>query len=472
MTRIQRTLLSAVAVLVMGAGLAFVALRQDRATEIGVIAEEQDKRLFQFGRVDILKASLTSGTVTASFEIDDRGLWHVTAPVKGRGDQPAITLMLDHISGIKADAVAVEKPTPADFEKFKLNTPALKAEMTLKDGSVHTLLVGARNQMGGAYYITTGDKARVALAAEAFYGSVVRELFGYRNKQVVPFAVDLLKRVQVKKIGEWSYTLDRTAKGWTVTLPGGEAAAADSEAVHRFEVVLTRDLRVESFATDTLDPNDATALTRYGLDAPTFEFTVTGKEGDEIVGVLGASRGDIEGGPYMRLGDTGTVVSVYEAFRGDIDKPGQFFRDRRISSFDYTSATSVEMSQPGQPAAKFTRTYEDGEPVWRLVSPREAMASRLKIEGLLRGFARLRSAKNHVESATPEQRREWLLEPPLRKLVIKGKDGVVLTDVRIGNRIDEEHVFITAGGLERVDVVALTRLDAFPATFDHLVAEE
>lgn len=468
MKRVQRTLLSALLVLGAGAGLAtyayFSGYEGDRKE---AEREKEEKRLFRFGRSDVVSGELVRNGQAIRFQRDERGLFRLTAPVEWGADQEAIGKLIDHMVGMRADAEVGPVGPAAALADYGLEPAAISLTLKLADGSAHTLHVGAKHPMGEAYFVTTGAKERIDIAAAAFHWALDRDLFAFREKRVVALDAGVITTVQVTRDGALGYRLAKDGGVWEVAGPDGSVAKADPGMMERFLRVLTTDLKAESFATDDLDETNAEELARYGLDRPRLMLTIEGG-GTRIGGVLGAA-GDVEtmGGPYMRISGTRTVVAVYEAFPRDVDKVPAQFRDRTLGRCDPAAAERVDILLGG--AAPIALVRSGSGEAWRLAAPVDKPAKGWKVEAILRRFCGLRGVAIHKEQPGAAEKAEWRIDPPERRVTIRDAGGAALADVLIGKRFDERHVFAAAAGGDRVDLLDARELDPLPASADELV---
>jgi hypothetical protein len=89
------------------------------------------------------------------------GLWRLAAPVAEEADQEEVYYLLDALARLRPQrALAETADAPAAYE---LDPPRIQVEITLQDGSVQALLVGAATPTQAAYYAQVRGDGRVYL---------------------------------------------------------------------------------------------------------------------------------------------------------------------------------------------------------------------------------------------------------------------------------------------------------------------
>jgi hypothetical protein len=469
MKRVHRTLITSAVILTAGLVFAVAALRERELEPDRIRKEKTEKRLFIFGAKQVVSGVMRAKGAEIHFKRVGPNNWQLLQPLSLPGDAEAINAALTQMSGINADALVTENVTPEDLETYGLNSSKTSMEVTLEDGRKHTLIVGAKNEMELGYYVTTGEQARIVLAAEAFHWALDRELFAFRKKQVFDVERNKLTRIEVVKGTERLYALEKDGQRWKL---GREKLdlTGDPAIINRFLVILTRDLKAESIVTDETPLHDPAFLGKYGLAAPAFTVTITTEDGRTLsaqVGTAPAEDPKEEPLAYALLDGTKTVVEVYRAFPHDLDQELSDLRDRTIARFDPSAVARMELLLMNGKKVVVKRGGAEGE--WQITAPLSKPAKSWKIDAVLTRFSRLRSKKIHAEEASPAQLREWLIDPPEQRASFFDQSDQPLADVRIGKYLDGQSVFVARGGSKRVDLVPGPRLDVLPKLLEDLV---
>jgi len=469
--RVTRSLITAGVVVVLGGGVGYYAWSEGYlASQKQALQAREDKRLFHFGTDDVVSGKLVAGKITIDFRRDEAAGWMLDAPVTGPADHEAINALLTRMAAIKNDAVAIEAPSDAQLTEYGFDDPTAQLQVELRDGTKQVLLIGGENKVKKAYYITDAAKETIGLAADSSFWVFDRELFAYRAKEIFRTEVNGIASVQVSKGGESQYGLRKVDGKWMVDMPDGSSHGADPSIVGRFLLVLSRDLKAESFPTDTLSADDPVELKRYGLDAPAFELAVTTEAGLMMRSLVSRQGDDVSaGGPFLQMLDTTTVIGIYEAFVGDLDKTADYFRDRTVASFDADTVHKVTFSFVGGGRA-VVEARDDGK--WRMTEPEDKPAKAWAVIGIIAKLSKFRSTRVFAESAVDVERQEWQLDPPRSRVVLESASGDVVADIRIGKRLDEDHYFVTEADLGRVDVIEAGGLAFLPGGVQALVDVE
>ncbi|MBI2376960.1 MAG: DUF4340 domain-containing protein [Deltaproteobacteria bacterium] len=479
MKRIGRTAIGAFVVAMLGAAVAWKAIADFNDDKINREAARKRERLYGgWGRAHVVTFDLFTGGISYEIVKDDAGAWVLESPIRWSADQEAVAAAIDAMVSVAAVDVVAEAVTEAVKAQYGLDKPQTVARAKLADGTTHELRVGLRNNAAQCFNVSIDEVERIYCARESFYQDISRDLYAYRDKQLIRMAPAEVVSIAVSKGSQLAFALERADSGWTVKSVSEAIRPADPLIVDSFLRILTKDLKAESFATDSVDTDTAESTKRYGLEPPAFTLVVRATNGKETTAFVGPAAGDGREprGPFFRLADTTFVASVYDAFPNDLDKSFADFRDRTIARFDMNDVHRAELwLQSGQKVSieREVASPNAKESTWRMVSPTNRQAKPWKIQAILSYFSTLRSSRVATDAATPEQLRGWLLEPPDRRATFYDQAGRRLADVRIGKPIDGSHVYITAEGLGRVDGIQDNTLaKVLPARLDELVGEE
>jgi hypothetical protein len=463
-TRIKRALISSTVILI--AGLAAVAYTYVEGYQKNAQLEsdsEREKRLFGFGRIHASRIELKNKHGLFVFERGLHKTWRINAPVDWAADHAAVSLLVDHMATIKAEVTVTENADAKQLKDYGLDQPVIHLAATLKSGAQHELLVGKKHEFENGYYITDGKKKRIGIATATFYDILSRDLDSFRARTLFPFRSEFIKSVKVQKQAQALYSLIQDQEAWTV-----DNAAADSDYIARLLLVLTRDLRAESFETDALDKNDKQKMNAFGLDAPRFRLRLSLTDGRSFEALISAGPEELNGrGPFLHLLGTKTVVTIYENFLHDLDKPAEKFRDRSISRFDRDEVTIVKIQFSDGRKAEVEKVKGS----WVLGGPARKAVKPWIIDALIMKFSNLRSDKIVSEHASPEQRAKWQLTQPIHEISFWKSGAQVLAEIQIGKRFDDKQVFISAKHLKRVDSIDSDKLAGFPVSAASLLKD-
>lgn len=466
MKRVQKNMLTAAVLLAAGVGFGLYTLKTKvRTPEERFLEDRESKRLFRFGRIDVVRGTLKAKSATIAFEREDDGGWRLTEPVNWPADDEAIDAALDRMAAIIMEPVTVEDATDADRAREGLVRPHVSLHVVLKGDIEHTLNVGRRNKLEDKYPITDAAKSRIGLSDSAFYWAMDRTFDELRSKRLVDLVEDDVVRMSVfDGDGALHYRLEKDGEGWTTEGADQPKIVADSGDVLLARVRLVRRLSAASFATDDYDPSNAEQKKKLGFDAPKFRIEIEAKDGAKV-GLVMTEDPKREGQYLMHVEGTGTVAEVAGSLVELLEKSAVQFRDRTFYKVDKKDIASVRF-ELGASKFEATRTGDsewtvDGQPakIW-------------KLDAILRTFTYLKVDAIHAKSASKAEKTEWLLDPPSRKLILKDAEGQVLASVRIGKYARDELLFVQVDGDDRVGLLGDKKVDLLPGGKSELVDEE
>ncbi len=280
MNRMIRNLLLALcAMVILAAGTALYAYY---ALFVGgqerVVAEEAAKQIVSLGQDEIREITIVRhesalDETTTLRAVKQEDAWRLEEPLQASGDSSA----WDGIARSLAEAKHVsrfpfEELASADLGQFGLATPDLIVSVAgIGGASAATLAIGKKNPVGGGspggpggqstgssqVYARFGRDEAVLTMAESVKNTVDKKLFDLRDKRIVTFETDDVRRVEVGD-GESKYRLDRLdGDRWQISQPF--EAQADGIGVRGF-ISKVDNARIKQFIDET--PSD---YGTYGL---------------------------------------------------------------------------------------------------------------------------------------------------------------------------------------------------------------
>ncbi|MBI2975355.1 MAG: DUF4340 domain-containing protein [Chloroflexi bacterium] len=106
--------------------------------------------------------SVTDSSNGATFEavVDDQGLWEITQPRPGEGDQQQLYSAYMALGALSVSRTLTDVANLADFG---LVNPAYALTVTQKDGVVLRAVIGAKAPTGSAYYVLRAGETQPVL---------------------------------------------------------------------------------------------------------------------------------------------------------------------------------------------------------------------------------------------------------------------------------------------------------------------
>ena len=80
----------------------------------------------------------------------DDGKWHLALPIESEADQGKVIRLVESLSSLRPKRVLTG--TIEQLTDYDLDPPAMQVKIEMKDGSTHTLNLGAKNPSRSGYY--------------------------------------------------------------------------------------------------------------------------------------------------------------------------------------------------------------------------------------------------------------------------------------------------------------------------------
>ena len=267
-----------------------------------------------------------------------------------------------------------------------------------------------------------------------------------------------ISKIVIARAGQPSATLVRTTF-WRLVEP--YSALVDTLAIMKvLDALATSDVQ------DAIDEQELLRLGRtredFGLDSPRARVTISWEDGTEEISIGSATpSGD---GAYAAIAGEPTVYVVSSNVFASVDVPPSGFRRRTLFSVGEESAQALDIKRG---SGSFMRFVCDGE-MWKMVQPREAAASSVKIRSLIAGvmsasatdFVWPTGAPGESATATSALLAGYGLDPESAVTVtVKCADGMD-RQISFGNEAKEGLVYALAHNASAVVTVTAALKEA------------
>jgi hypothetical protein len=257
------------------------------------------------------------------------GKWRLVKPIDAPADQTAVEAVIAAV--VDGEVQKSLDDVPQDLTPFGLATPTVTVTLTTKDGTAPPpIKVGKNTSIGARTYVRRGDEPKILLAASSLQFAVTKQAKDLREKQILAFQDDQVKKVEIVRDDGKNTTLVRKDGDAWVLDPGG--LPADLTEVRSYLSSL-RSARAVEF------PDDAPAdLAKYGLTKPRLTVRVgTGTDADAKTSALvfgGETTVNSAKQVYAKREDAAPVYAVGDwAFRS-LNKTTDELRDKSVLGFD------------------------------------------------------------------------------------------------------------------------------------------
>ena len=239
---------------------------------------EEAKKLLQFDLEAVTNVALVYPDREIEIKKDDEK-WHLIKPISVEADTSSVEALVKAVNTTEVSR-RLEK-TQEEMSLYGLNEPAVKVQLTLKDGTqLPQITIGKDTPVGHSVYVQKAGGKEILLTPQVFRLGMTKETKDLRNKTVVAFEKEEVSQIEVRRPQgpdgqterDTLLVLRKAASGWTLDKP--VSAQADAATVHTFLSSLSS-MRAQDFIEEPLLP-----AKEFGLDPPQLSVVLTlGDEG-------------------------------------------------------------------------------------------------------------------------------------------------------------------------------------------------
>jgi hypothetical protein len=411
--------------------------------------EEGPRKVYAFKADDVDEVALTTRTGAVTVKRDGDG-WKLLRPVEAKADKTAVQALVTALAEVRRERDVEE--APKNLGDFGLDRPSLTVTVKLKAGGAPpALLLGEKNPTGASAYAKLGDQPAVFLVYESTNRDLAKGMTELRDKTVLAFETDQVKRIELARQGE-AMTLEKAgASEWRVAAP--VAARADGAKVRELLDRL-RAARVKEFGEEK-----PKALAPLGLDPAEVRVGLTierDKETSTQTLLVGRRDGQRKL-HYAKRQEADNVFLLEEAAVKDLPRLADV-RDKRLVTFDRDKAERVELVTDGRPLA-FARVKAER---WEIEQPTQERADTQTVRDF---FAKLEAAK--VKAFVAEEGaslKPFGLERPPVRLNLWEKDAKAPKTIALSKAKKDPGYYATVDGTKAVGLLEAATVQAFLKT--------
>src|SRR5262249_32137201 len=212
---LRKALVMVAVLLALGAYVYFVEFAQEKE-------EAEKKKLFTFDTETVTELTLTYPDRAVHLKKDAAGKWQITQPIEVEADETTVNNLLNAI--VDAEIKRTLDETPQDVSLYGLNAPVVKLQVTLKDGKPLPVgLFGKDTPVGFSVYAQREGESKILLAPQALRLGMQKEVKDLRDRTVIAFTDDEVKKVEVHG-PDREIVLSKAEAGWTLEKPLEEKA--------------------------------------------------------------------------------------------------------------------------------------------------------------------------------------------------------------------------------------------------------
>ena len=372
--------------------------------------------------------------------------WQIEKPRRVPTSSSAVESLLGALSPLQARRTIAEEG--ADPARFGLDPPRAVLALTMADGSVRRLLVGAETPVSQgipAYYAKDAQSPAIYTIDSFIAEQITASWEAFRERRLADFRTDDVQRVRIQSgpvTVEARRSADASAPGerrWRLVVPYD--APGDPLAIER----VLRDLEFASISRFVNDEPSPAQLRSYGLATPRAVIELTalasssGEHGaaagdDEDAAAPRAARtvvlqvgGEAEGGAlYVKREDQ---PFVYALPSSDLEaalaaSPEGWVR-RRVAGLARDELQRISFGMSGRPGPLTLEKDEKGQ--W-VIAPKGLRPKAEEVDSLFDALWRLEAQRVVAvgRSARPPQR-SGSGEATVMEITVAGHDGVPVT---------------------------------------------
>jgi hypothetical protein len=213
-----------------------------------------------------------------TLEKNPEGVWDLVLPPSVRADRFTVDGLLSQLRGLTMQTITAEDKKKGG--EYGFGSPELRLALTGSEGT-QTIVVGKKDKEGDRYLAMNSALDPVFTLNSAFVTQFQKSQNDLREKDLFSFSSFDAKRADVQTPkGHWVF--ERHENQWKQTAPKAKNISSD-----KMDAFLTRlrDLRADSFP-------KGESLVQYGLDKPTYRFSIQSGEKNVTESVEAGKLGD------------------------------------------------------------------------------------------------------------------------------------------------------------------------------------
>ena len=298
--------ISLVAAAAISAGAFFYVQNADKKGKDKKSKELAENQLFDIDANSIGMIEIKSSDGTYKLKLD--GDKWVNAPDSENVfhvEQSKAQLICTTICDLEADT-NYGKADNDNKKKYGLNDPYV---ITVSDGNQnYTINIGAASPTGNYYYATVDGKDKIYAVQAAEITSLLTTRFDLIDSSIIPYEAEEINSITVKRGDKIAYELTRDASTGLWTLPEKyKLLTVNQSRPSTMVTVLTR------LSAEQLLEENATDLSKYGLDKPYAELTVGGTDGKSHTLLMSHYGRDATKMTHVLIKDSGLVGLYYSS---------------------------------------------------------------------------------------------------------------------------------------------------------------
>jgi hypothetical protein len=257
------------------------------------------------------------------------GNWKIAQPMETAADGSVVDQSLDTITSARISQT--EPYAPDRLKAFGLDPPKISAELQLKNGTKHTLLMGDKVFDGSSVYAVIDGAKTVSVLPDSVLTSTDKSVDDWRDHGVLHITGNQVPSFTLKNpSGE--IALAKTKEQWNFSKPS--EARADKDSI---DSLLTA---IQNAKFTTVASEKAENLGKYGLTSPAVSITATDDTGKKFTLEIGKKDGNDY---FARDTSRPVIFHVNSDLYTQLTKGFADLRDKKVLQFDAADINRVEI---------------------------------------------------------------------------------------------------------------------------------
>jgi len=382
----------------------------------------RDRRLLAFIPDEVKKVSLKRHGVTTAIELAGDDTWNIKEPYSFPANQEEVEALILTITDSRA--VSFVTVATGNLFSYGLDNPDISIAFYDADGKTSTLYVGKKDENGN-YYARREGRSEVFTIEPVILESLDKSPESFMNNVVFVFAPEDVSSFSIAT-KDGTLSVKKAGDSWEIIkpekLPGDRNAIADTLWNYL-------DLRFKGIAENT--PKN---LSRYGLDNPSFAFSVTyttddAKRTEKLI--IGKTNGDIVYGYLPDNEKRNFVFTLTSEAYGKLSPTLSELKDKSLLSFTNDDVFSISIKWDDKSYELIRKKNK-----WKMVSPDPGRIDEENVKYLLMDIADIAYTKIISESA--DDAKIYGLSDPRITITLKSEGDTAIGSIMLGNKVEGE----------------------------------
>ncbi|GAB4273268.1 MAG: hypothetical protein Kow0029_12800 [Candidatus Rifleibacteriota bacterium] len=298
---------------------------------------QKPQRLIMANADQIDSLTWISGNKETLRLVKKEGKFRIEIPGQYDVEVAEVEGLLKHFADLKSEMVVAENATDTSPFGITDNSPQVKITSEEKNWQ---LKLGSKSPVGGSYYISRNDEAKVYLVPGYIRGDFFKTVDNVRNRSVFAENFGKIKAIELVEDGKLLKLEKRDAIEWYVEMFSGEGQNPIKSEIANAEAVVgliqqAQNLRVSSFIDD--EPEE---IADYGFASPTFRIKLTNEAGKAFELIAGEKAGTET---YFMLAGSKSIYAVLNTDLAALRKSYNDLRNVYLPEVDYGKLREIRL---------------------------------------------------------------------------------------------------------------------------------